>query len=94
MFSERGKYHRRILRGEVLRLLRKKAGFEKIYEFAKVLGIDQSQYTKYENGGNITINKLDSILDYHKVSPGQYGTMVDDLILGKLKREQEKKENK
>ena len=91
MFSEREKYYRRISYGEVLKFLREKADYKKQYQFAKELGIEQSLYSSYENGANITRDQLEKILDFLCVTLGEYGTLVDNLTKAKLEKKEKEK---
>lgn len=58
--------------GKRLTELRKKAGYSSQEAFADDIGIAKGQYSRYEVGGNFTMETFYKILKFHKISAMEF----------------------
>jgi transcriptional regulator with XRE-family HTH domain len=52
--------------------LRKKAGYSSQEAFADVIGISKGQYSRYERGGNFTMETFYKILKFYKLTAEEF----------------------
>ena len=94
MNSNNKLFHFKKSRGEVLRELREKKGFKSAYKFALSIYMIPSQYSRYENGKNLTARTIYNLLEHLDVSHSTYYRRVDKLTNQKLEEDEAKKSKK
>lgn len=61
----------------LLKKLRKDAGYRSYEKFAIENDLDRKQYWRAENGANLTLKSLFTILSKHKISPQKFFEMMN-----------------
>ena len=63
---------------ELLKKYRKDAGYSSYEQFAIDNDLDRKQYWRAENGANLTLKSLFSILDKHNISAKEFFNNLSD----------------